>query len=39
MSCALLGLRVAGIRIGNPQCVRKSFPAFWEEFSKVTSVS
>ncbi len=39
MSCSLIGLRVAGIRIGNPLCVRKSFPSFWEEFSKIAAVS
>lgn len=30
MSFALLGLRRKGVRIGNPDCVRKSFPGFWE---------
>ena len=32
MSLALIGLRVGGISIEEPECVRKSFPAFWEEF-------
>jgi 3-phosphoshikimate 1-carboxyvinyltransferase len=32
MSFALLGLRVAGIAVENPECVTKSFPAFWAEF-------
>lgn len=32
MSFALIGLRVGGISIEEPECVRKSFPAFWEEF-------
>lgn len=29
MSFALIGLRVPGVRIENPDCVRKSFPGFW----------
>lgn len=29
MSLAVAGLRVPGIRIRNPACVDKSFPAFW----------
>jgi 3-phosphoshikimate 1-carboxyvinyltransferase len=35
MSFALIGLRVPGITIENPDCVRKSFPRFWEEFEKI----
>lgn len=35
MSFALVGLKVPGIRIENPECVRKSFPAFWRELEKV----
>ncbi len=35
MSFALIGLRVPGIRIENPDCVRKSFPRFWEEFERL----
>ena len=34
MSFALIGLRVPGIAIENPDCVRKSFPRFWTEFAK-----
>ncbi len=34
MSFALVGLRVPGIIIESPGCVRKSFPGFWEEFGK-----
>jgi 3-phosphoshikimate 1-carboxyvinyltransferase len=35
MSFALVGLRVPGVKIENPECVRKSFPAFWGEFEKL----
>ncbi len=31
MSFALIGLRVPGIRIQNPECVAKSFPNFWDK--------
>lgn len=37
MSFALIGLRVPGIEISNPECVRKSFPKFWAEFEKLYS--
>ncbi len=37
MSFALAGLRVPGVRIENPNCVRKSFPNFWHEFGKLSS--
>ena len=36
MSFALIGLLVAGIRIENPDCVRKSFPTFWKEFGTLS---
>lgn len=32
MSFALAGLKVPGVGIENPDCVRKSFPGFWKEF-------
>jgi 3-phosphoshikimate 1-carboxyvinyltransferase len=35
MAFALIGLRVPGISVRNPGCVRKSFPRFWEEFEKL----
>ena len=35
MSFALIGLRVPGVKIENPNCVRKSFPGFWKEFEKL----
>ncbi len=34
MSFSLIGLRVPGIRVENPACVRKSFPGYWQEFDK-----
>jgi 3-phosphoshikimate 1-carboxyvinyltransferase len=37
MSFALIGLRVPGIRIANPGCVKKSFPRYWDELEKLTS--
>lgn len=38
MSFALVGLRVPGIIVRNPSCVRKSFPQFWDMLSRLTSV-
>ena len=35
MSFAVLGLAVPGMRIGNPDCVKKSFPGFWKELEKM----
>jgi len=35
MSFAVMGLCVPGMRIRNPDCVRKSFPGFWEELGKL----
>lgn len=35
MSFALVGLKVPGVKIENPECVKKSFPAFWREFEKL----
>jgi len=31
MSCALAGLRIAGVRINNPGCVDKTYPAFFDD--------
>jgi 3-phosphoshikimate 1-carboxyvinyltransferase len=36
MSFALIGLRTEGIVITQPECVRKSYPRFWEEYSRMT---
>ncbi len=35
MSFAILGLAVPGIKINDPDCVKKSFPGFWEELKKL----
>ncbi|MFZ3252953.1 MAG: 3-phosphoshikimate 1-carboxyvinyltransferase [Syntrophales bacterium] len=35
MSFAIAGLAAPGMRIKNHQCVKKSFPAFWEELDKL----
>jgi 3-phosphoshikimate 1-carboxyvinyltransferase len=35
MSLALAGLRVPGLVIRNPDCVSKSYPDFWREFSRL----
>jgi len=35
MSFAVAGLKTSGISIKNPSCVSKSFPDFWEVFSKL----
>lgn len=35
MSFALAGLKIPGVEIENPGCVRKSFPGFWNEFEKL----
>ncbi len=37
MSFALIGLKVPGIEIDDPDCVKKSFPGFWYEFDKLYS--
>ena len=35
MSFALVGLKVPGIRVKNPNCVEKSFPGFFEQLEKI----
>jgi 3-phosphoshikimate 1-carboxyvinyltransferase len=35
MSFSLLGLMIPGIKIENPDCVRKSYPNFWEDFASI----
>lgn len=37
MSFSLLGLRVPGIQIRDPQCVAKTFPAFFARFGALTA--
>jgi 3-phosphoshikimate 1-carboxyvinyltransferase len=36
MSFAIAGLRVPGVEIDNPDCVRKSYPEFWKAFDAMT---
>ncbi len=35
MSFALVGLKVPGVKIENPACVRKSYPDFWKHLKTV----
>jgi 3-phosphoshikimate 1-carboxyvinyltransferase len=35
MSFALIGLKIPGIKIKNPECVKKSFPEFWKTLKKI----
>ncbi len=35
MSFAVLGLKIPGIKIQNPECVNKSFPGFWEKLRDI----
>jgi 3-phosphoshikimate 1-carboxyvinyltransferase len=37
MSFALVGLKVPGVRVSNPECVVKSFPGFWKEFDALVT--
>ena len=39
MSFAIVGLRVPGVKIEDPGCVRKSFPGFWEELERLLGQS
>lgn len=32
MSLALIGLRIAGVKVQNPGCVAKTYPGFWQDF-------
>ena len=35
MSFAVAGLFIKGIKIRDPECVSKSYPNFWKDFSKI----
>ena len=35
MSFALIGLRAAGIKIADPNCTAKTYPAFWEDLERL----
>ncbi len=37
MSFALAGLRIAGVRINDPNCVEKTYPRFFEDLGALTS--
>ena len=37
MCFAVAGLRVPGVRITGEECVKKSFPDFWERFGRMTA--
>ena len=36
MSFAVAGLFINGIKICDPDCVSKSYPNFWKDFSKIS---
>lgn len=36
MSFAVLGLAAPGMKIANPECVKKSFPGFWEKLEELS---
>ncbi len=36
MSFALSGLRIAGVRINDPQCVEKTYPRFFDDLKELT---
>lgn len=37
MSFAVLGLRVPGVRILDPDCTAKTYPGFWDDLGRVTA--
>lgn len=37
MASAVIGLRVPGMRLRNPSCVNKSFPAFWSLWDRIVT--
>ena len=39
MSFALIGLRIPGVIVDNPGCVKKSFPLFWDELDRLLEES
>ncbi len=39
MCFAVLGTRVPGIEIENPDCVSKTYPNFWKDFAKIYKAS
>jgi len=39
MAFSLVGLRVPGVRLENPECVAKTFPEFFERFAAMTNAN
>jgi 3-phosphoshikimate 1-carboxyvinyltransferase len=39
MSLALVGLRVPGVRVADPGCVAKTFPAYWQALAALTATA
>jgi 3-phosphoshikimate 1-carboxyvinyltransferase len=39
MSLALVGLKVPGVTIKNPSCVRKTYPRFFEDLNRIQRTS
>jgi 3-phosphoshikimate 1-carboxyvinyltransferase len=39
MSFAVAGLRLPGVRIANPACVEKTYPAFFQDLADLISGS
>jgi len=37
MSLALVGLRVPGVVVSEPECVRKTYPGFWSDLERLSS--
>ncbi len=37
MSFTVVGARIAGVRIEHPECVEKTYPAFFEDWERLTS--
>ena len=38
MSFALAGLKIPGVKINDPDCVQKTYPAFFEDLARLTSL-
>jgi 3-phosphoshikimate 1-carboxyvinyltransferase len=39
MSFSLVGLRIDGVRIKNPSCVDKTYPAFFDDLAKAVRMT
>ncbi len=38
MCFAIAGLKVAGVKVKKPECVKKSFPDFWQKLAEITQI-